>query len=681
MILSAFLIVIALAPLAKAENETAVLPAAGQETIATSLMRDVEYLASEELRGRDVSDETIHIAAKYVAKRMVECGLKTDTIGGTAFQDVPVDLGAQAGDPKENWIQFSRDAAGGPTAGGEPIEASLGESMNPLAAGVINGTVTDRPVIFVGYGITALDLKYDDYAGINAKDAVVIVLRKEPRASDPRSPFDGVKNTRHAYFSTKIKNAVAHGAAAVLFVNDENSIDEASRIIRYKIQQETARDKQLREKMATLPVEARNSRNTMQMQLDGGAASIEALELELAKAKRGLMGISEAGAKTYEGTKIPIVSIARDTADLLIRQSSQSSLSDSESTINRRLRPDSKVLEGFTCSLQMSLKPTSANSPNVVGVIPGKGALANETVIVGAHYDHVGMGGYGSLAPGTVEIHNGADDNASGVATMLGAANLLAQRVHNQPSHRRIVFIAFTGEERGLVGSRYYVEHPLYALETTAAMINLDMVGRLRDNELTVYGTGSAEGLDALVEQVNESAGFSLYKIPSGYGPSDHMSFYKAGIPVLFYFTGLHNDYHRPSDDFDKIDFGGMTRITDTVGDVTLQLAVRATRPKFVETENRVQIRRQMSVYMGISMSDRGDHVVISYVGKDSPANQSGLKAGDQLCRIGRSRIRTSADVFDLLRKRSPGDALRVQVLRRGKPLDVVVKLAKRPSE
>jgi hypothetical protein len=243
------------------------------------------------------------------------------------------------------------------------------------------------------------------------------------------------------------------------------------------------------------------------------------------------------------------------------------------------------------------------------------------------------------------------------------------------------VFIAFTGEERGLVGSRYYVEHPLYALETTAAMINLDMVGRLRDNELTVYGTGSAEGLDALVEQVNESAGFSLYKIPSGYGPSDHMSFYKAGIPVLFYFTGLHNDYHRPSDDFDKIDFGGMTRITDTVGDVTLQLAVRATRPKFVETENRVQIRRQMSVYMGISMSDRGDHVVISYVGKDSPANQSGLKAGDQLSRIGRSRIRTSADVFDLLRKRSPGDALRVQVLRRGKPLDVVVKLAKRPSE
>jgi hypothetical protein len=675
-LLPVLLAVIAAASLANAENEATVSPAAAEETVATSLMQDVQYLASEELRGRDVSDDTIHVAAKYIRKRMIQCGLKTDTIGGTAFQEVPVDLGAQAGDPQQNWIQFS-----GSSEQNAPIRAKLGESMNPLAAGVIKGAVADRPVIFVGYGITALDLKYDDYAGINAKDAVVIVLRKEPRASDPRSPFDGVKNTRHAYFTTKIKNAMAHGAAAVLFVNDENSIDEATRIIRYKIQQETARAKQLREKMATLPAKARNSRNNMQMQLDGVAASVEALELELAKAKRGLMGISEAGARTFEGTEIPVVSIARDTADSLIRRSTQSSLSASESTINQRLRPDSKVLAGMTCSLQMSLKPTSANSPNVVGVILGKGDLANETVIVGAHYDHVGMGGYGSLAPGTVEIHNGADDNASGVATMLGAANLLAQKVQDQPSHRRIVFIAFTGEERGLVGSRYYVEHPLYSLEETAAMINLDMVGRLRDNELTVYGTGSAEGLDALVEEVNKSAGFSLYKIPSGYGPSDHMSFYKAGVPVLFYFTGLHNDYHRPSDDFDKIDFGGMTRITDTVGDVTLQLAVRATRPKFVETENRIQIRRQMSVYMGVSMSDRGDHVVISYVGKDSPAKQSGLRAGDQLSRIGRSRIRTSTDVFDLLRKRSPGDALQVQVLRRGKPLDVVVKLAKRPSE
>ncbi|QDT09917.1 M28 family peptidase [Planctomycetes bacterium K23_9] len=644
------------------------------ETIRSQLERDVRYLASEELRGRDVGDETIHLAARYVVDRMKACGLQIDTIGGTAYQSVPVDLGAQPGSPDQNFANFTFGESDNP-----PLSAKLGESMNPMAAGPITGSIADRPVVFAGYGITAPDLKYDDYAGINAKDAVVIVLRKEPRASDPRSPFDGVRNTRHAYFTTKIKNAVAHGAAAILFVNDPNSVDEAQRIIRYKIQQEENRDANLRKQMATLPAKAKNSRNKFQMQIDGVTASIQALKLERNKASRGLLGISEAGTTTFENTKIPVVSIARDTVDQLIRNSSPSSLELAEKTINERLRPDSRVLTNVTCTLKIKLKPTSANSPNVVGVIAGKGELANETVIVGAHYDHVGMGGYGSLAPGTVEIHNGADDNASGVATMLGAAAMLAPKTKTLRSHRRIVFIAFTGEERGLVGSRYYVEHPLYSLETTAAMINLDMVGRLRDNELTVYGTGSAEGLDAMVEQVNEVAKFSLYKIPSGYGPSDHMSFYKAGVPVLFYFTGLHNDYHRPSDDFDKIDFGGMSRITDTVSNVTLQLAVRSQRPRYVETENKVQIRRQLSVYMGISLSDRSDHVVISYVGSDSPAKQSGLIAGDQLSRIGRRRIRTSTDVFDLLRNHSPGDSLQVQVLRRGKPLDVVVKLGKRP--
>lgn len=647
------------------------------KTVEEQLRQDVTYLASEELRGRDVSDETIHMAARYVAGRMKECGLQVDTIGGKAYQDVPVSLGAQPGKPDENFATFSFASPTGEP--GQPIEAKLNQALNPLALGAESGEVDSRPVIFVGYGITAPELKYDDYAGINAKDAVVVILRKEPRVSDPRSPFDGVKNTRHAFFTTKVKNALAHGAAAVMFVNDENSIDEATRIIRFKVQQEKDRKKTLLEKMASLPDEAKNSRTNFQMQLDGVAASVEALKLELEKASRGLMGISEAGATTFENTSIPVVSLARDTLDQLMTRSVATSLTQSESIINERLRPDSRVLVGVTCTLKTKLKPTSANSPNVVGVIAGKGDLANETVIIGAHYDHVGMGGYGSLAPGTIEIHNGADDNASGVATMLGAAAMLAQKTKTIESHRRIVCIGFTGEERGLIGSKFYVDHPLYALETTAAMINLDMVGRLRDNELTVYGTGSASGLDALVEDVNQTAGFELYKIPSGYGPSDHMSFYTAGVPVLFYFTGLHNDYHRPSDDFDKIDFGGMTRITDTVSDVTLQLAVHKERPEYVKTDQRVQIRRQLTVYLGVSLSDRGDHVVLSYVGADSPAQQSGLKAGDQLSRIGTRRIRTSTDVFDLLRNHRPGDAVQIQVIRRGKPLDVVVKLAQRP--
>ncbi len=644
--------------------------------VAEQLRRDVMYLASEDLRGRDVGDETIHQAARYVADRMNACGLQTDTIGGTAYQNVPVSLGAQAGQPSENWARFVFDSDQIPT-----VDATLNDSMNPLAIGAIGGEVTDRRMVFVGYGITAASLKYDDYAGVDVRDAVVIIMRKEPGVSDPRSPFDGVRNTHHAYFNTKIKNAIAHGAVAVIFVNDKSSIEESTNIIRYKITQEQEREVRLREQMATLPDEAHNSRNNFQMQLDGVAASIQALNLDLKKSSRGLMGISEAGAKTLENTKIPVISIARDTVDQLMQQTAGASLDSCETKINEQFQPDSHVLSGVTCSLRAKLKPTSATSPNVIGVIAGKGELASETVIVGAHYDHVGMGGYGSLAPGTVEIHNGADDNASGVATMLAVASLLAKKMQHHSVHRRIVFIGFTGEERGLVGSRYYVEHPLYPLETTAAMVNLDMVGRLRDNELTVYGTGSAEGLDAMVDQVNATAKFNLYKIPTGYGPSDHMSFYTAGVPVLFYFTGLHSDYHRPSDDFDKIDFGGMSRITDTVSEVTLQLALRGERPRYVETDQRVQIRRQLTVHLGIRLSDRNDHVVISYVGTNSPAKEGGLKAGDQLSRIGRRRIRQTKDVFDLLRNHSPGDQLSIEVLRRGLPLEVVVKLEKRPTE
>ena len=159
-------------------------------------------------------------------------------------------------------------------------------------------------------------------------------------------------------------------------------------------------------------------------------------------------------------------------------------------------------------------------------------------------------------------------------------------------------------------------------------MVNLDMVGRLRDNELTVYGIGSSAEFDALVEKTNaeQAEPFRLFKVITGYGPSDHQSFYEEGIPVLFFFTGLHNDYHRPSDDFDKIDFGGLTRITDIVSDVAFELAIRRERPEYAKTDNRVQIRRQLTAYLGVSLTDREDHVTISNVAAGGPAEQGGIK-------------------------------------------------------
>ncbi len=639
---------------------------------------DVQFLASEELRGRDTADETIHQAAKYVSDRMNEVGLDTNLIDDGPYQSVRVNLGAQPGSAESNNVKFTF------SGGQQAILGELGQEINPLAVGSEVGNVSGK-VVFVGYGITAPRMRYDDYAGIDVKGAIVIVLRKEPGAANPNSPFEGVKNTRHAYFATKIANAIKHGAAAVLIVNDQASIEAAAKIVRYKIAQEKARDVKIREQLKNLPEEAKNARNTFRMQLDGVVASIKSLKLELAKSERGLLGISDAGSgiqdEKQEQSRIPVVSIARDLADRLIKQTVGRHLKDIEAQIDDQFRPSSYVLSGLSGAVSVQLKPTSADSPNVIGEIAGRGELASETVIIGAHYDHVGMGGYGSLAPGTIAVHNGADDNASGVAVMLAAAKTIKQQLNDVPSHRRCVFIGFTGEERGLIGSKYYVDHPLYPLETTAAMLNLDMVGRLRDNELTVYGTGSGDAMEDILERSNEALKFDLFKIPTGYGPSDHQSFYKASIPVLFFFTGLHNDYHRPSDDFDKIDFGSMIRITDMVCDVTKQLAVREQRPEYVETENRVQIRRQLTAYLGVTLSDRGDHVVLSGVTAGGPAEQGGLRVGDQISRLGQRRVRTSSDVLELLRSRSPGDSLRVQVLRAGNLQNVFVKLGKRPAK
>ena len=708
--------------------------------VETQLRAHVRFLASDDLRGRDVADEKIHEAANYIASHMFASGLTTTAVDGTPFQSVTIPLGAEAGPFDKNYALFrfqqpvstdTKDTNDGGSSDQEtkkeetdreksdnkknerpgddseqeeaatdeltePVEtaenpdatpdrltrrAKLGEEMNPLAIGAVSGKALERRLVFVGYGITAPNLRYDDYAGLDVKDAIVIVLRKEPGVSDPNSPFDGVKNTRHAYFATKIQNAIKHGAAAVMIVNDPASIDEAAKVVRYRITQETKRSDKIIAQIKNLPGKAKNTHDTYRLKLEGIKATIKGLQLDQKKARKGLLSIGEAGAvRKKSSNSIPVISISRLLIDDLMRQHFNRSLADIESGIDSLVKPDSRVFDGVMCSVSCELKPTSASSPNVIGVLPGKGELANETVVLGAHYDHVGMGGYGSLAPGTVAIHNGADDNASGTATMLAAGNILVKQLSQIPSHRRILLIAFTGEERGLIGSKYYVSHPLFPLDNTVAMVNLDMVGRLRDNELTVYGTGSASEMDKIVEDANETRGFTLFKIPTGYGPSDHQTFYQAEIPVLFFFTGLHNDYHRPTDDFDKIDFGGMTRITDIVSDVTLRLAVQSSRPTYRKTDQRVQIRRQLTTYLGITLTDRGDHVVISAVAENSPAKSGGLRVGDQLSRFGKRRIRTSDDVFELLRVRSPGDELRIQILRAGETKDVIVKLGKRPQ-
>jgi hypothetical protein len=310
---------------------------------------------------------------------------------------------------------------------------------------------------------------------------------------------------------------------------------------------------------------------------------------------------------------------------------------------------------------------------NVIGILPGKDpVLRNQTVVLGAHYDHLGLGGFGSLDPdSTGLVHNGADDNASGIAGLIQVAARLAA----SPPARTVVFIAFSGEELGLLGSTHYVKEPIYPLAGTLAMVNLDMVGRLRNGRLIVYGARSAKEFPALLDSLNWYAGFDLHAQGDGYGPSDHSSFYAAKRPVLHLFTDLHEDYHRTTDDWQKVNLDGLKRVADfTLGLVT----ALANRPRPLtffdlpaplpaQTAAPHQASPGYGAYLGTVPDMTGTPGGVRLVGvrAGSPAEKAGLRGDDIITRIGATDTPDLQAMTDALRGHRPGDTVEI-IVRRG---------------
>src|SRR5918996_1686744 len=312
---------------------------------------------------------------------------------------------------------------------------------------------------------------------------------------------------------------------------------------------------------------------------------------------------------------------------------------------------------------------------NVIGILPGRDpVLRNQTVVLGAHYDHLGLGGFGSLDPdSTGRVHNGADDNASGTAMLIHLAARLAQ----SPPARTVLFIAFSGEELGLLGSAHYVKQPLYPLSATIAMINLDMVGRLRDGRLIVYGARTAKEFPALLDSLNWHAGFDLKAQGDGYGPSDQSSFYAAGKPVLHFFTDLHEDYHRTTDDWQKINVEGFGQVTGFVTGLVTALANRpgplttitavSRLPAGTGTSSAEPGRAGYGAYLGTvpDMTDSPGGVRLLGVRAGSPAEKAGLRGDDIITRIGDMNVTDLQAMTDALRSHQPGDTVDI-VIRRG---------------
>ena len=324
---------------------------------------------------------------------------------------------------------------------------------------------------------------------------------------------------------------------------------------------------------------------------------------------------------------------------------------------------------------------------NVIGVLPGRDpALRNEIVIVGAHYDHLGLGGPGSGAldpDARNQVHNGADDNASGTAALIHIASRLAA----SPPARTIVFIAFSREELGLLGSAYYVKNPLYPLSATLAMVNMDMVGRLKNKRLVIYGVETATEFPALLDSLNWYAGFDLKKQGDGYGPSDQASFYAARRPVLHLFTDLHEDYHRTTDDWNKINTDGLARVADYTASIVRALGDRTGPLTFVESappdpHAGAVVTSGYGAYLGTvpDMTDNPGGVLISGVRAGSPAEKAGLGQGDILVRIGDRPVPDLQAMTDILRSHKAGDVVDIEFIRGGEHKTVSVTFGTRSN-
>jgi hypothetical protein len=475
----------------------------------------------------------------------------------------------------------------------------------------------------------------------------------------------------------KVRAAIERGAAAILFVNDSHTVRENAE-----------QDSNLLEKSerrvvdAAVELESTDASNAELVAAARKKLSSAVAELKLARAEEQkpdndpLMEL-DYRARSQEN-EVPILQITQEAANRFLKPALGKTLEELEAEIDQDLKPQSAVLAGWKARGTTSLRRVRTEVKNVIGVLEGEGPLAEETIVIGAHYDHLGLGGEGSLLPGSKAIHNGADDNASGTVSLIELARRFVARETKLP--RRVVFIAFTAEELGLIGSAHYCKQPLFPLDKTIAMFNMDMVGRLKDDKLTIFGSGTAETWQEKLEEKGKAEGFQLTLKPGGFGPSDQSSFYAHRIPVLHFFTGSHGDYHRPSDDWDKINADGMNRIVDTIEEFVLETATAPERPKYVEVTARETMDRGGSrPYFG-SVPDFASEVkgyAISGVTPGSPADKGGLKAGDAITQLGGKKIGGLEDFDLVLREFAAGDEVEVVVLRDGKEVKHKVVLAK----
>jgi Peptidase family M28/PDZ domain/PA domain len=584
-----------------AASATATAPADSQRYLT-----DIKSLTAPSMEGRGDGSKGLTRAAHLIEKRFASLGLKP---AGTHsyFQPFTVITGARL--KSNNHLTVHR--------GDSKQQLKINQDFVPFSFSASGSA--DAPVVFAGYGASADEFQYDDYAGLDVKDKIVVVLRYEPAGFAEKSGHQGL--TQHSQLITKAINARNHGAKAIILINGKLGEGEEDLLTRF-----------------------------------GSVSGPEDVGILFLQVKNAV-------AESWF-------------------QAAGKSLTEVQNQINSASKPESFVFpEDLRLSLNVSIESTRAKVSNVLAYLPGK---TDEYVIIGAHYDHLGRGNFDSLAPSQIgQIHPGADDNASGTAGVLELARLLAPM--QGQLQRGILFASFAGEELGLLGSAAWVKQPTLPLDKAVAMLNMDMIGRIRDDKVYVGGVGTGSTFKSLLEADQSKSGLKLQFSAGGYAASDHTSFVAKKIPVLFFFSGLHSDYHKPSDTWDKINAPEAARLLDFISTVGMQIADAPARPAFINVvEDRPSTGggggRGYGPYFG-SIPDFGqieNGVRFSDVQPGSPAAKAGLKGGDVLVQFGDKPIKNLYDFTDALRRSKVGEVVSVKVLRDGKPITASVKLEQR---
>jgi hypothetical protein len=566
------------------------------EITVKDLKENIEYLASDELKGRNSGEAGDLLAAEYIRAKFKNAGLELMYDNG--FQKFRLVTSAELGDGNKLVLNQNLYEAG--------------KDFLPYAFSA-NTSVTAE-VVFAGYGLEVDrdTLQWNDYKNVDVSGKWVLALQGDPDLENPQSPY--------IEFSSERSKA--------LFAADRNAV-------------------------GLILVAGKKFSETDQL------TSL----------------IFDKNSARYS---IPVIQVTREVANKILADS-KSTIENLEAEIDS-LNKSMNLKLNATVSVTANVNQKETETRNVVALLPGTDKnLKNEYVIIGAHFDHLGMGGpgSGSRVTDTLAVHNGADDNASGVAAVIQLAEKLAAEKKNK---RSIIFVAFGAEEMGLVGSKEFTNKPPVETEKMVGMFNFDMVGRLDNTTkvLSIGGTQTSKETEAILNDLN--TGFELAFSPEGVGPSDHASFYLQNIPVFFISTGAHSDYHTPLDDAELINYEGTKKVADYSFLVISEVANRESLLTFQEAGPKFQRNRggRFKVTFGIMPDFAGAEkrgLRIDAVTKGKPADKGGMKKGDIITAIDGKKVGGVYDYMDRLKTMEIGQQVSVDIIRDEKETVLIVQL------